>query len=241
MARKLLAIAHRGASAITPENTKLAFIKALDLGADAVEFDVQLTQDDVPIVFHDETLDRTTDGSGRVNETDFATISKLDAGSWFSASFKGVEVPTFEEILKTLGGKTLMNVELKPDERMESLNRRVVTAIARFELFPSVIFSSFHAEALRSIRTLVPDARIGVLCQAGELDAALALATELGAEALHPDVAMVDAELVKGAHDRDLAVYAWTANSHGEIKLLRALGVDGIFSDHADRVARPRR
>jgi glycerophosphoryl diester phosphodiesterase len=238
---RVLAIAHRGASAITPENTKLAFIKALDLGADAIEFDVQLTLDDVPIVFHDETLDRTTNGSGRVNETDFATIAELDAGSWFSASFKGVEVPTFEEILTTLGGKALLNVELKPDERVESLNRRIVTAVARFELFESVIFSSFQADALRSMRILVPDARIGVLCEMGGLDAALALAAELGAEALHPAVAMVDRELVEAAHARSLAVYAWTANSHGEIKLLRALGVDGIFTDHPDRVARPRR
>jgi len=241
VARKLLAIAHRGASAITPENTKLAFIKALDLGADAVEFDVQLTRDDVPIVFHDETLDRTTNGTGRVNETDFAVIAELDAGSWFAASFEGVEVPTFEEILKTLGGKTLMNVELKPDERVEALNRRVVTAVARFELFPSILFSSFHADSLRSLRVLVPDARIGVLCEPGGLDFALELAAELGAEALHPAVSMVDGELIKIAHERWLAVNAWTANAHGEITLLRALGVDGIFSDHPDRVARPRR
>ena len=241
MNERVLAIAHRGASAITPENTKLAFVKALDLGADALEFDVQLTLDDVPIVFHDETLDRTTNGSGRVNETDFAAIAELDAGSWFSASFKGVEVPTFEEILTTLGGKALLNVELKPDERVEALNRRVVTSVARFELFDSVIFSSFHADALRSLRTLVPDARIGVLCQSGEIDAAFALAAELEAETLHPAVAMVDRELVEAAHAQNLAVYAWTANSHGEIKLLRALDVDGIFSDHPDRVARPRR
>jgi glycerophosphoryl diester phosphodiesterase len=241
VARKVLAIAHRGASAITPENTKLAFVKALDLGADAIEFDVMLTRDEVPIVFHDETLDRTTNGSGRVNETDFATISELDAGSWFSASFKGVEVPTFEETLTTLGGKTLLNVELKPDERVEALNRRVVTAVARFELFSTVIFSSFQADALRSLRVLVPDARIGVLCEEGRLEGALALADELGAESLHPCVAMIDRELVEVAHARRLAVYAWTANTHGEIKLLTALGVDGMFTDHPDRVARPRR
>ncbi len=241
MGQRPLAIAHRGASAITPENTKLAFVKALDLGADAIEFDVQLTCDDVPIVFHDETLDRTTNGSGRVNETDFETISRLDAGSWFSASFKGVEVPTFEEILTTLGGKTLLNVELKPDERVAALNRRVVTSVARFVLFASVIFSSFHADALRGLRVLVPDARVGVLCETGQLDAALELADELGAEALHPCVGMVDRELVEAAHARKLAVYAWTANSHGEIKLLSALGVDGMFTDHPDRVARPRR
>ena len=214
MARRILAIAHRGASAITPENTKLAFIKALDLGADAIEFDVQLTRDDVPIVFHDETLDRTTNGSGRVSETDFAAIAELDAGSWFSASFEGVEVPTFEEILTTLGGKTILNVELKPDDRVEALNRRVVTSIARFELFATVIFSSFQADALRSLRVLVPDARMGVLCQPDGLEAALALAAELGAEALHPAVSMVDSEL----------------DSSGSRSGPRSLCVDGEFA-----------
>ena len=129
----VLSIAHRGAAGITPENTKLAFLKALDLGADAIELDVQLTRDGECIVFHDETLERTTDGTGLVAETDFETISKLDAGSWFSASFKKLEVPTLEEVLKTIGGRTLINIELKPDKtRVERLVKHVVTAVARY-------------------------------------------------------------------------------------------------------------
>jgi glycerophosphoryl diester phosphodiesterase len=241
MSESVLSIAHRGASGITPENTRVAFVKALDLGADMIEFDVQLTRDDVAIVFHDETLERTTNGSGRVSETDFSTISRLDAGSWFGASFADHEVPTLEEVLGLLAGRAMLNIELKPDARVEQLVRRVVTAVARFEQFEAAIFSSFQAGALRSLRRLVPDARVGVLCQRGELASALALADELGAVALHPAAAMVDTDLVREAHARKLVVYPWTVNEPGEIALLRALGVDGIFTDHPDRVARPRR
>jgi len=241
MSHGLLSIAHRGASGITPENTRFAFLKALDLGANMIEFDVQLTRDEIAIVFHDETLERTTNGSGRVRETDFATIARLDAGSWFGASFADHEVPKLEEVLSLLAGRTTLNIELKPDERVEQLVRRVVTAVARFELFDAVIFSSFHVDSLRSLRHLVPDARIGILCQRGELADALGLAGELGAVALHPAVLMVDTDLVREAHERQLAVYPWTANEPGEIALLRALGVDGIFTDYPDRVARPRR
>jgi len=241
MPESLLSIAHRGASGITPENTRVAFVKALDLGADMIEFDVQLTRDEVAIIFHDETLERTTNGSGRVADTDFSTISRLDAGSWFGASFADHEVPTLEEVLGLLAGRTTLNIELKPDVRIEPLVRRVVTAVARFEFFEATIFSSFKMEALRSLRRLVPDARVGVLCERGALPAALSLAEELGAVSLHPAVAMVDTDLVREAHARKLAVYPWTVNEPGEIALMRALGVDGIFTDHPDRVARPRR
>jgi glycerophosphoryl diester phosphodiesterase len=238
MKRKVLAIGHRGASGITPENTKISFLKALDLGADAVEFDVQLTRDNVAVVFHDDLLDRTSNGSGRVSETDFDVVSKLDAGGWFGASFENIEIPTLEEILQTLGGKTTMNIELKPDDRLDRLVKHVVTAVARFELFESVIFSSFHHDAIKMIREFVPSARLGMLCQTGGAPFAFSLAERLGAENIHPEVSMVDTELVSAAHKRGLSVWAWTANDTGEIALMNALGVDGMFSDYPDRIVR---
>ncbi len=236
MASRPFAIAHRGASGTLPENTKIAFAKAVDLGADGIEFDVQLSADDIAVVIHDETLDRTTSGTGRVAETDFETIRKLDAGSWFAASFAGVEVPTLEEVLAAVGGRVMLNVELKPDERIDKLVRCAVTAVARFELFGSVVFSSFEQQALTALRKLVPGARIGVLALPGQLDECLDFARELAAEVLCPAVAMVDSDLVARAHRSGLAVWPWTANMPGEIRLLSALGVDGIFSDYPDRV-----
>jgi len=236
MAGGVLPIAHRGASGVAPENTKIAFVKALDMGAEAIELDVQLTRDDVAIVFHDDTLERTTNGSGRVADTDFATIAKLDAGSWFAPQFARVEVPKLEEVLSSVGRRAILNVELKPDERVEKLVKLVVTAVARFELFDSVVFSSFDTATMRYLRHLVPDARIGVLCTADTREQAMALADDLAAENVHPERTMVDSELVRVVHASGRKVWAWTANLAGEIAMLSALGVDGIFSDFPDRV-----
>ena len=237
MPADVLAIAHRGASGIAPENTKIAFVQALDLGARAIEFDVQLTRDNVPVIFHDDTLERTTNGGpGRVCDTDFSVISKLDAGAWFAPKFARVEVPTLEEVLSSIGRRALLNVELKPDERVEKLVRHVVTAVARFDLFETCIFSSFDPKAISALRALVPDARLGVLCTSSDVDAALRFAEEMQAENLHPPRTIVTDALVKSAHDAGLSVWSWTANAQADIERLITAGVDGIFSDFPDRV-----
>lgn len=223
-----------------PENTRLAFVKALDLGADALEFDVQLTRDEVPVVIHDETLERTTDGEGAVADHDLADIAKLDAGSWFAASYSNVNVPTLEEVLSTFASKITCNLELKPDGRVIELVRHVLTLVARFEAFDNVIFSSFSADALRELHKHAPDARIGVLTQKKALQRSFKLAGEVAAESINPPVSMVDSSLVEKAHERGLGVLAWTANEPGEISLLAALGVDGIFSNYPDRVRKQR-
>lgn len=238
----ILSIGHRGASGITPENTKLSFLKALDLGADAIEMDVQLTVDEEVVVIHDESLERTTSGEGLVCETDWETISHLDAGSWFSASFSKCEVPTLDEVLKTIGGRALLNIELKPDKpRGELLARHVIDLVETHDLFSSVVFSSFDTDVLESVRRLAPEARIGVLCVPKKLGPAAQAAIKLGAVNLDPHVSMVDARLIEEAHARNWNVWAWTANEPGEIELLAALGVDGVFTDFPDRVVNPRR
>ncbi|MEE8312224.1 MAG: glycerophosphodiester phosphodiesterase family protein [Candidatus Binatia bacterium] len=235
----VVSIAHRGASGILPENTRHAFVKALDLGARVIELDVQLTRDEVPVVIHDETLDRTTNGTGLVVETDFTEIAELDAGSWFGASFVNVEVPTLDEVLRVIGSRAMVNIELKPDEkRVDTLVKHVVTTVARLNCFDNVVFSSFDLYALKRLRHLVPGAQIGVLCcEREKIDEAIAFARLVKARNIHPSVPLVDTELIKKAHARGWHVWAWTANEPGEIALLAAIGVDGIFSDHPDRVA----
>jgi glycerophosphoryl diester phosphodiesterase len=236
MAEGILPIAHRGASGIAPENTKVAFVMALDLGAQAMEFDVQLTRDNVAIVFHDDTLDRTTNGAGDVADTDFSAIERLDAGAWFSDKYRRVEVPTLEEVLASLGKRALLNIEMKPDARIERLVRHVVTAVARFDLFETAVFSSFDPEAILMLRRLVPDARVGVLCMPDEIDAAMRLAETVGAENLHPPKTIVDEAFVRMAHGAGYNVWSWTANTPADIERLALAGVDGIFSDYVDRV-----
>ena len=108
-------IAHRGYSGRAPENTLPAFEAAIEAGAPALELDVRLTKDRVPIVFHDATLDRTTNGSGRIDAHDWEEVSKLDAGAWFGPAFAGARVPLLETALAMLADRVLINIELKPD------------------------------------------------------------------------------------------------------------------------------
>lgn len=108
-------IGHRGYSARYPENTVPAFRAAMDAGADAVELDVRLTADRVPVVIHDETVDRTTDGEGRVDGYDAQALQALDAGAYLDAAFEGTRIPTLDEVLDHIGRRVLVNVELKPD------------------------------------------------------------------------------------------------------------------------------
>ncbi len=241
MENRPLVFGHRGARAVAPENTKTSFMKALDLGADGVELDVRLTRDGSVVVIHDAALDRTTDGSGVVEESDFASIAKLDAGSWFNRSFKGVEVPTLAEILKTLAGRTQINVELKPAGSDQELVKHVITEVARHDAFASVLFSSFHTDALELLHRLVPDARIGVLFRSGEETQALDMAVRLHAVNLHAPLNSADADLRSRTRSAGLELWVWTANEPDDIERLLDLRVDAIFSDYPDRVVVARR
>ncbi len=233
----MLAIAHRGASGILPENTLPAFLKALELGAQAIEFDVQLTRDEVPVVIHDETLERTTDGTGRVHDADLAELARLDAGSWFAANCAGTRIPTLDQALAALAGRALLNIELKPDVRVEVLVERVLALVRQHSMLHAAVFSSFEPVALELLRRKAPEARIGVLAASGALEPALEAAHVLRAENLHPHKSLVDAELIALARRKALRVWVWTVNLPERMAALAALGVDGIFSDHPDRVA----
>ncbi len=237
MAPRLLAIGHRGAAAHLPENTMPSFEKALELGADALEFDVALTLDGVPVVIHDDALDRTTDGRGPVEQATFDEIRALDAGSW-----KGVptHVPPLAEVLDVYAARTLLNLEIKSSPRRAELVDACAEAVAMRGALGAVVFSSFDHDALRLLRRLQPDARIGVLCESTNLERALACAAELGAENLHPPVLLVTAALVRRAHDAGLRVWTWTANRPETIAHAIASGVDGIFSDYPERVVQAR-
>lgn len=233
MSNRVLAIGHRGAAGHQPENTMPSFEKALELGADALEFDVVLTLDGVPIVIHDDTLDRTTNGCGAIEQALYADLQSLDAGSWKGTA---THVPTLAEVLAEYAPRTLLNLEIKTSPRRGELVEACVEAVLQHEASNSVVFSSFDHDALRVLRTIMPTARIGVLCGMGTLEQGFACALELGAENLHPPALLVTEALVQRAHAANLQVWTWTANATDHISRLLAAGVDGIFSDWPERV-----
>jgi len=216
--------AHRGASARSPENTLAAFFAALEDGADGIELDIQLTRDGVPVVLHDATLDRTTDGRGRLNRWLLRDLRRLDAGSWFDDRFAGEPVPLLEEVLSLFGGRLRLNLELKDG----AAARPVLDLVRRFPR-AEVVLSSFNRRLLRQLRQHDAGLPLAVLTDQRFWRPALAAARRLGAESLNPRVSLVGPALVAACRRRGLAVVPWTVDGDGPLRRMRRFGVDGLF------------
>ncbi|HVR73900.1 MAG TPA: glycerophosphodiester phosphodiesterase family protein [Planctomycetota bacterium] len=236
-------IAHRGFSAEAPENTLAALEAAIVCGADRVELDVQLTRDGVPIVFHDDTLERTTDGRGDVGAFTFAELRLLDAGSWHGPRFRGERVPSLDEALVLLGGRMAMNVELKrragEDRALPRLEEEVLLALERHSVDRSVIVSSFDALALQRVRRLRPDVVLETLHdEAGGPPgpAAIRAARAAGSSGINVSVEELEGApgLVAEAHAAGLTIKVYTADDPERLERLLRLGVDGIFTNRPD-------
>lgn len=232
-----LRIGHRGAAGTRPELTRCSFERAVELGADMVELDVQLTRDGQLVVLHDRELGRTVRASGPVRDALLADLRGLDAGAWFDPAFAGERVLSLEEVLDLTHGRVDLNVEIKsPEPDWEQTARGLVALLRARGRVASTIVSSFDTGALGCVRSLGPDLRIGVLCRPQETDAAWSAAAALGAVAVHPHWSVVNAELVARAHRAGLRVLVWTVNDKESILRLAGLGVDGIISDFPERL-----
>ncbi len=227
--------AHRGSSAHAPENTLAAFELAIRQGADAIELDAMLCASGEVVVIHDETLERTTDGQGRVSETPLEALRELDAGGYFDPAFRGQRIPTLEEVLESAGGRIYLNLELKNYATPgDALPERVAALVERFGLEEWVLFSSFNPWTLRRARARLPRVPVGLLTAPGwtgrVLNGPLGRFL-LPCEALHPEKGAVTPALVESVHRRGRRLHTYTVNSRAEMERLFALGVDGIFSD----------
>ncbi len=227
-ARPFLSIGHRGARGHAPENTLLSIDTGIRLGAQMVEFDVQLHPSGALLVIHDLRLERTTNGSGRVVDRSFDYIRGLDAG-------KGQHVPTLEEVLDLVDQRVAVNIELKTAggtaEGVAKVVRRYLDDGWPAERF---LVSSFHLPELELFRQAAPEIPIGVLLCGVPLEWA-AEAGELSAQALNISEEFADERLIGDAKARGMKVYVYTVNERDEIERLRKLGVDGVFSDFPER------
>ena len=230
-----LVIAHRGASAYAPENTLAAFKLAAEQEADAIELDVDLTHDGHVVVMHDATIDRTTDGHGRLSDLTLEEIRRVDAGAWKSAEFKGERVPLLEEVLEAVGQRLLINIELKGMSlRGTGLEAKVAALIAQHDLIDRVIISSFNPFALRRVKRVNPYLACGLI-HSPDLPIFLRnawLAPLIpGLNARHPHHSQVSKAIVDRFHAQGLVVSAWTINQAGIARSMIQAGVDGMFGD----------
>lgn len=224
--------AHRGAKVEAPENTLAAFALAIDAGADGIEFDVQLSSDGHPVVIHDETLERTTDGQGWVKDHTLAELLALDA-SGGAEGFVGEPIPRLEQVLALIAPTGLRaNIELKNSEvDYPGLEEAVIAAVEAAGMSKRVVYSSFSAESVQRLAQLEPAAEVALIYSRPPVRP-LRTAQALGATGLHPDRRLFPGSgWVRRAHRRGLAVRVWVVNSADRMtKLIRA-GVDGFFTD----------
>jgi glycerophosphoryl diester phosphodiesterase len=226
-------IGHRGASALAPENTLSAFELAIQQEADAIEFDVKLSSDKQVIVIHDPTLERTTNGMGKVAKTPLALLKDLDAGSKFSPKFAGEKIPTLEEVFECFGKKIFMNVELTNySSPLDGLVYQVSDLVRKHGLEKKVIFSSFFSRNLKLARQLMPEVPCGLLAYSGWMGY---LPREFGwknhYQALHPYSTDVNNILVQNVHAAGKRIHVWTVNGEENYKRMLGLNIDGIFTD----------
>ena len=228
-------IGHRGASGHAPENTLAAFKKAVALGATFIETDLQLSRDARFVAIHDDTLDRTTNGQGKVHDQTLAALRRLDTGSWFGSAYAGERVPTLEEILEfSKKNDIVFYLELKPSGSWGG-EHALIGALRESGEVARVLVISFDPAILASLRKIEPTLMTGVLYD-GQLPDPLKTAVEVGARQLVARADLVTPAMIVEARKRDLQVVCWTVNHPAHIRLLMAAGVDGIMSDYPDRL-----
>jgi glycerophosphoryl diester phosphodiesterase len=265
-ARSPLVIAHRGASGLTPENTLAAFKLAIALRADGVEFDVQLTADERPVVIHDRRVNRTTNGAGAVRSLTLDQLGTLDAGSWFARRLRmrprlramlektalasnglsilsSQRVPALETVLATLSQASLSRVyiELKTDDRRRALLETVISLVRNFGMERAVTLLSFDHEVIALSKIQAPEIRTAVTFPTNKRGLVSARSIVRETERVCADEAALHVSLatrrtVEAVHQRGLSVSVWTANRKLVMRRLIACGVDSIMTNFPDRL-----
>jgi glycerophosphoryl diester phosphodiesterase len=233
--RAPLICAHRGASAHAPENTIASFELAIQQRADVIELDAKLTGDEHVVVIHDSTVDRTTNGTGLVGDFSLTELKELDASHHFSPKFKGEPVPTLDEVLETIGTRTLINIELTNYRTpFDSLPVKVAQLVKHHGLENNLLVSSFNPITLRRFHPLSPSIPIGLLVKPGligNLTGSILGNLMISYQSFHPEKSLVTQDLIKKSHSKGCRVYSFTINTVSEIKRLLTLKVDGIITD----------
>ncbi|MGW3307671.1 glycerophosphodiester phosphodiesterase [Streptomyces sp. NPDC001073] len=215
-----LTIGHRGVMGLEPENTLRSFVAAEHAGLDVIELDLHLSQDGALVVMHDADVDRTTDGTGPIAERTLNELRTLDAG-------RGERVPVFEEVLDAVGSP--LQAEIKD----LAAARALAEVMHRRGLVERVEVSSFHDEAIAEIARLVPGVRTALI--AGRFGPEVVeRATEAGAETVCLNIRRLTLEVVEAARKADLKIIGWVVNTQDQLRLVRALGLDGATTDYPE-------
>lgn len=238
----LVKVAHRGASGNFPENTRLAFEKAIEAQADMIEMDCQLTRDGHVVIFHDERLKRTAGVAGTVRSKSLEQLKQLDIGKWKKKSFKGECVLTLEESLAIIAGKADLCLDIKQfHDSQPGIEIKLLFTLSHYDYLDQTIFSSFNYPCLERLRGFAPEARIGLIYASGIKEDPFAAAERLGAGSIHVQKEVATRPFLDKAWEAGLDVHVWTVNHLSEIEKFAALGVQGIVSDYPEKFCSAKR
>jgi glycerophosphoryl diester phosphodiesterase len=228
MDKEILVIGHRGAMGHETENSLASIQKAMDLNVDMIEIDVFRIESGEIVVFHDDRVERLTNGGGRIEEYNIVDLSQLR----LDGNYK---IPMLQDVLKLVNHRTRLNIELKGRNTADRVNF-IINSYIKNQGWKSgdFLISSFKWDELREIRKINPGIPIAILTEENPLEA-IPVARELGAESVNPDFKTLDMANVTALHDAGFKVYTWTVNDASDIALMKELGVDGIFTNYPER------
>ncbi len=231
--------AHRGASGYAPENTLPSFQKAVEMKADGVELDIQLTKDDVIVVCHDEKVNRTSNGKGWIKDFTFEELRKLDFSNK-KPEYAGVQIPTMEEVFDLLKDTGLtINIELKTGVVFyQDLEEKILRMAQEKGWEDRVIYSSFNHASMKKLKALNPNAKAGLLYADGTINMPT-YTKELGMDAIHPALYNLQYEgVVEECKQLGLKINTWTVNEEEHLLFAKQFGVDAVITNYPDRARR---
>jgi glycerophosphoryl diester phosphodiesterase len=236
---KTVITAHRGAAGYAPENTLAAIREGIKSNAERIEVDVQQTKDHEVVLLHDDSIDRTTDGSGKIDSFNYKDLMKFSAGGWFSGSFTNEKIPLLEDAMMLVKGKAEIVIEIKEgNERFTSIEERIIHLVEKLKLTDKVIIHSFNNKILQNIFYLNPKINLHQLYNSGERDHLLQDLTEehdrkiafCSEISIHKGI--FSPYILKRTHQAGKKLNVWTVNSPEEKQQLINAGVDGIITDY---------
>jgi len=226
-----LKIAHRGYSAKYPENTMLAFAKAIEAGADMIELDLQLSRDNQTVVIHDERINRTSDGRGKVSDLTLADLRRYNYNNGMER-YGFIQIPTLEDVIDLAANKVLLNIEIKKFRKKQvGIENNLAALLRKKDFTDRVIVSSFDQEILRAMKQIAPAVRTGLIYRA-PMKRFRENIRNLGVFSVHPAIVSVDADELRWVQSQELKVYPWVVRDRKTLMQYRATGfVDGAMVD----------
>lgn len=229
-------IAHRGASGHAPENTLAAFDLAIEMEADFIEFDIRMTKDFQLAVIHDDTVDRTTNGSGFVKDFTMNELLKLDAGSRFSSAFSGEKIQRFEEVLTRYSGRIGMLIEIKDSALPHDLLMSIGKAINQFPFSSHTVVQSFYPSVIQLFHSMFPQVPTALLVRPrlGKISKKKLLSYQSFVSYVNPKYTLINSYLIEAIHQAGLKSFVWTLRSKKAMERIIRFPIDGVITDYPD-------